>query len=297
MSHRAPVIVVHGGAGGHNAGADSFAYIEAVEAALDHGAAALKDGARAAVLAAVTYMEKDTILNAGRGATLDAEGNVALDAGFMDGASRRFGAVGGVTRTPTPILLAERLSGDGEFGRFLAGAAANARLEDYGIERCEPADLVTRRARRAWAERTSERRARPADTVGAVALDAAGNLAAAVSTGGVSFKPAGRIGDSCVVGAGFWAENGRGACVTSGVGEAMLREGTARRAVRLIGNSMSTTNACLQALGELADERSRPPCGLILLSSEGELAIAHSSEEMPAGYARVGTPPVVHGRW
>jgi beta-aspartyl-peptidase (threonine type) len=269
--------------------------IAAVCEAARRGVEALAHSASDAVVTAVAYMESETSLNAGRGAVLDADGHVTLDAGFMEGATRRFGAVGCVTRTANPVLLARGLSTEGEHGRFIVGRAADALVERFGATACAREDLVTPAAQRAWRERRHA--AAAADTVGAVALDENGRIAAAVSTGGLALKPDGRVGDSAVVGAGFWAEEPLGACVTTGIGEAILREGTARRCVRLLGEGWTPARAARKALGELRRARSRPPCGLIVVTTDGRVAVAHTSPAMTAGIARMDAPAVVRTRW
>jgi beta-aspartyl-peptidase (threonine type) len=294
---------VHGGAGTVPSARQRTEHAGAVRAALRCGFAALDRGADAAVIAAVTSMEEAAVLNAGRGATLDAAGRVTLDAGFMEGAALRFGAVGCVTRTVTPVVLAQGLSTEGEFGCFVVGPHADALVERFGAARCEPEDLVTPRALRTWQRRTRpDRAAHAADTVGAVALDRNGRVAAAVSTGGLSGKPPGRVGDSAIAGAGFWAEAPLGACVTTGIGEAMLREGTARRCVRLLAEGLTPARAAAEAVAEVsrvsADGASAvTPCGLILVTCDGGFAIAHTSPVMIAAYASPGRRAVVRSRW
>lgn len=311
-----PVIVVHGGAGNLESEDDRRQYLAGVTAALDLGLAALPRGAGAAVLAAVAHMESHTIMNAGRGAALAADGSVSLDAGFMHGASRRYGGVTGVRNCMNPVLLAERLAAEGDYGRFVGPPGADALAAVFGLPVCDPQLLVSERARQIWQRRCAElerapaaaRGARPAylDTVGAVALDADGHLAAAVSTGGMSLKRQGRVGDSPVVGAGFWADDRGGACVTTGVGEALLRQGSARRAVQLLGSgathgvrSATAAQAARAALDELQDtpDDVRGASGLILLTPQGELALDHNSHEMSGGWARLGGERRVTHLW
>jgi L-asparaginase / beta-aspartyl-peptidase len=297
-----PVLLVHGGAGDLYAEEDRRQYLAGVGGALDAGLAALAGGgARAAVLAAVAHMESHTIMNAGRGAVLDGEGRACLDAGFMDGATRRYGGVTGVRRCMNPVLLAERLSADGDYGRFLGAPASDGLPELLGVPACEPGELLTERSIRLWKQRCREEApagsALHLDTVGAVALDAAGHVAAAVSTGGMSLKRPGRIGDSPVVGAGFWAADREGACVTTGVGEVLMRQGTARRCVQLLAEGLPPADAAAAALAELvdfpADERGRS--GLILVAPDGRFVLDHNSREMSGGWARPdGTRDVTH---
>ena len=287
----APVLVVHGGAGRNSKPEDRLLYMAAVAGALDAGFRELERGAGPAVVAAVEYMERDPSLNAGLGAVLDAEARVSLDAGFMEGAGKRYGAVTCVTRCITPVVLAQRLSEDGEFGRFIAGDAADRLATRWNVAACDPDDLVTTRSRARHLVRALTADTDPgADTVGAVALDARGHVAAAVSTGGIACKPCGRVGDSPVVGAGFWAEDRVGACVTTGVGEVLLRQGTARRCVELIAAGRSPAIAARLALAELIDHDGdeRGTGGLIVVAHSGETAIVHSTAEMPAGCVRTG---------
>ncbi|HEX5010511.1 MAG TPA: isoaspartyl peptidase/L-asparaginase [Planctomycetota bacterium] len=292
MVNGGPVLVVHGGAGALESEEDRRQYLQGVGAALDAGLAALPRGARAAVMAAVVHMERHTIMNAGHGAALARDGTAALDAGFMDGATRRYGAVTGVRTCMTPVLLAERLSHEGDYGRFVAPPGADALVAEFGLPACAPDELVTERARRLWERRRAEEppavRAPWLDTVGAVALDAQGHVAAAVSTGGMSLKRTGRVGDSPVVGGGFWADDRAGACVSTGVGEVLMREGTARRCVQLLAAEIAPARAAAQALAELADHPgdARGASGLILVSATGAAVLDHSSFEMSGGWAR-----------
>jgi beta-aspartyl-peptidase (threonine type) len=289
-----PVVVVHGGAGNLEREEDRRQYLEGVARALELGLAELPRGATAAVLAAVVHMESHTIMNAGRGAALAEDGSVSLDAGFMDGRTRRYGGVTGVRNCVNPVLLAERISAEGDFGRFVGPPGADALAATCGLPTCAPPDLVTERALSIWRRRREEAErmtARPAylDTVGAVALDAQGHVAAAVSTGGMSLKRAGRVGDSPVVGAGYWADDRAGACVTTGVGEALMREGTARRVVQLVAaGGLTPAQAARAALDELQDGPGdlRGASGLIVVTPRGEVALDHNSREMSGGWAR-----------
>jgi beta-aspartyl-peptidase (threonine type) len=300
---RQPVLVVHGGAGNLDSEDDRRQYLAGVEAALEAGLAVLEQGAAAAVLAAVEHMESHTIMNAGRGAALAEDGTVALDAGFMDGSTRRYGGVTGVRNCENPVRLAARLADEGDFGRFLAPPCVHDLPQLYGLATCRPAQLVTERARAIWRRRLAAARqsgkARYLDTVGAVALDADGRLAAAVSTGGMSLKRPGRIGDSPVVGAGFWADDRAGAAVSTGVGEALLRAGTARRSVELLAGGASAADAAQRALDELLEHPGdeRGASGLILVDPSGGVAIDHNSREMSAAWGRPGGARQVTHLW
>lgn len=302
MVSEGPVLVVHGGAGDLDDEEDRRQYLRGVGEALDAGLAALPRGAAAAVLAAVVHMERHSIMNAGRGAALAADGTAALDAGFMDGATRRYGGVTGVRRCMTPVLLAERLAREGDYGRLVAPPSSDALPEEFGVPACEPSELLTPRARRLWERRCA---AVPAggkpwlDTVGAVALDAQGHLAAAVSTGGMSLKRPGRVGDSPVVGGGFWADDRAGACVTTGVGEVLMRQGTARRCVQLLAAGAAPQAAAAAALEELVEwpGDTRGASGLILVTPRGAALLDHNSREMSGGWARPGGGRQVTHLW
>lgn len=300
VTGRAPLLIVHGGAGTLPCEADRALYLAGVAQALEAGQQALESaslaelgpGARDAVRAAVMHMEAHTIMNAGRGSALARDSSVSMDAGFMVGDTRRYGAVTGVRRTVHPVLLAEHLLDDGDYGRLVAPPEVDELIDVVGAPRCAPEDLLTERAMRLYAERlTGDGPAGDAepmlDTVGAVCLDEQGHVAAAVSTGGMSLKRPGRIGDSPIVGAGFWADDAAGAAVTTGVGEALLRQGTARRCVQLVASGMSAAAAAREALDELIDhEGDRRGCsGLILVTVHGEVVIDHSTPEMSAGWA------------
>ena len=303
-----PVLLVHGGAGALESEADRQAYAEGVAAALNAGLPGLEQGANAAVRQAVQHMESHTIMNAGRGGVLDADGRVRLDAGFMDGASRRYGGVSGVTRTANPVLLAEGLLADSGHGRLVAAPGSDALIARFGVPACEPESLVAertsamfeRRQAAVAAEAEGARDEAPfLDTVGAVALDAAGHVAAAVSTGGMSLKPTGRVGDSPVVGAGFWADDRVGACVTTGVGEALLRQGTARRCVQLVADGVAPQAAAARALDELIDfdGDTRGLSGLILVTRDGAVVLDHNSYEMSGGWVVAGGSATVGNQW
>jgi len=298
-----PVLVVHGGAGALKSEEDRALYLEGVRGALAAGHEALTRSAAEAVSAAVAWMESETITNAGKGATLAMDGSVVLDAGFMDGSTRRYGSVTGVRACVHPVLLARHVSAEGDYGRFVGPPDSDGLADEAGIPGCAPEALVTERTRQIHAERLatldSSDHGPFLDTVGAVALDAHGCLAAAVSTGGMSLKRPGRIGDSPVVGGGFWADDRVGACVTTGVGEALMRQGTARRCVQLLGEGAPPKSAAERALDELIDYEgdTRGASGLILLTPAGQVVLDHISTEMSGGWIRLDGRTDVSATW
>jgi len=242
-------LVIHGGAGrierGRIAPGDEQAIRDALNRALDAGAAVLDGGGEAldAVEAAVRVLEDDLHFNAGRGSVLTYEGAIEMDAAIMDGRGRNAGAVTGVTATRNPITLARKVM-EASPHVFLSREGADQYSVEQGLAQ-EPAAYFETAERRRQLE---ELRARPAaehfdvhlkyGTVGAVAVDRAGHVAAATSTGGLTGKRWGRIGDSPIIGAGAFADD-RGCAVSStGAGEYFVRVGVAHEIcarIRLAG--------------------------------------------------------------
>jgi beta-aspartyl-peptidase (threonine type) len=274
------VLAVHGGAGGYvSASAERLARArEGLAASLEAGLTVLRDRRSAvdAVVAAVRVLEDHEEFNAGRGSVLNASGQVEMDAAVADGASGRLGAVGAVSGVRNPVELARAVLQDGS-SVLLAGIAAAELAGRLGLPLEPPDYFVTERRRR-------ESRASGAGTVGAVARDALGNVAAATSTGGRSGKAPGRIGDSPVPGAGTWADNSTCAVSGTGDGEAFLLAAFAHEVdarVRLLGADVG--EACRAALA--AVERKRGTGGCIAISSEGRLAMPFTGPGMLRGWA------------
>lgn len=294
-------LLVHGGSGRMIRGKlpedTDRAARAGLTAALEAGGGVLSGGGAAAdaVEAAVRVLEDDPVFNAGRGAALTADGRVELDAAIADGAGRRAGAVTGVSATRSPVALARAVMEDGRHA-FLAGDAADRFGTQAGLESAAPGWFETAERRAQLAELLS----RDSDaydldmkygTVGAVALDAGGRLAAATSTGGVTGKRWGRIGDSPVIGAGTWAD---GACALSctGTGEHFLRLGAAHEVaarVRLAGAPLA------EALrGVLAEVRALGGTGgAIALGADGTAAWAFTTPGLYRGSASAGTARAV----
>ena len=207
------VLLVHGGAGvierARMSGAKERAVRAGLERALQRGAAVLRAGGRSldAVEQAVRVLEDDPNFNAGRGAVFSARGINELDASIMDGATRRAGAVAGVTRTRNPISLARAVMEKSPHV-MLAGAGADAFSRQMGLAQVDPQYYFTIER---WRELQKSRHPSAArhehGTVGAVALDQSGHLAAATSTGGLTGKRWGRVGDSPLIGAGTYADD------------------------------------------------------------------------------------------
>lgn len=270
-------IAVHGGAG-REAPEDQPARRAGVERAADAGWTVLTAGGSAmeAAMAAVVVLEDDPHFNAGRGSVLTEEGIVECDASVMDGATLAAGAVGVVSGIANPIRLAGAVLEEGR-EVLLVGAAAEALARRRGLHVVDPEALVTPASRQRWRERWG-----PAgETVGAVARDAAGHLAAATSTGGVSGKRRGRVGDSAIIGAGTYADDTRGAVSATGPGEAIIRLGLALDVLGRCARGYPPDLAARDALEELRS-RLGAAAGLVLVDPAGRLVVAHTSPTMPA---------------
>ena len=231
-------LAIHGGAGTiareNMTPEQDAAYRAALQRALDAGAAVLRDGGSAmeAIQAAIEPMEDDPLFNAGRGAVLTWDEDIELDASIMDGRTRDAGAVAGVTGIRHPIELARLVMTDSPHV-MLAGKGAETFAEERGLERMPREWFETERRKEAL-ERLKAERLSALDvdikfgTVGAVARDSKGNLAAGTSTGGMTGKRWGRVGDAPVIGAGTYADNRACAVSATGWGEFFIRVGVAQ---------------------------------------------------------------------
>jgi beta-aspartyl-peptidase (threonine type) len=287
----APAIAVHGGAGhlgeedADSNGADS-PRLAGVHEAARVGWAVLARGGSAldAVEAAVRCLEDDTAYNAGTGACLTAAGDVELDASIMDGATLRCGAVAVVKDVKNPISLARRVM-ERSGHVLLAGAGASAFAREVGIPAHPNALLVTPLQRRRW-ERL---RARGSDqghgTVGAVARDARGHLAAATSTGGTAMKLPGRVGDTPLVGCGTYADDLLAAVSCTGHGERIIQLTLARHCADLVGAGLAPSDAAREAVRRLG-ARVGGEGGLIVVGPGGEVGFAHNTPLMSRAWTR-----------
>jgi beta-aspartyl-peptidase (threonine type) len=280
------VIVVHGGAG--LIGPERHARLRAgVRAAAQAGHAVLAGGGSAldAVVAAVRVLEDDPEFNAGTGSALTRDGTIETDASVMDGATQRVGAVAAVPDLGAPVAVARAVLEAGEHV-LLAGTAALEYAAEVGIMPAAPGSLVTERAKARLAEELAKRAAgargsRSGGTVGAVARDRDGRFAAATSTGGISGKRRGRIGDSPIPGAGTWADAACAASAT-GDGEAILRVALARELAGRIAGGTELRAAAVDSLGVLA-RITGGSAGLIALDATGWTAL-QTTPAMPVAW-------------
>lgn len=286
MADATMAILVHGGAGKY--ARDRAPYEAGCRAAAERAWAVLTGGRSAldAVEAAVTTLEDDPLFNAGTGAVLNSEGGVELDAAIMDGSDLRAGACGAVVGVRNPVTLARRIMHDGRHV-LLAGAGAERFARDAGVVLCDPVDLITPERRRQWAERS----AGAPGTVGAVALDVGGRLAAATSTGGLFDKLPGRVGDTPIIGAGTYADT-RGAISCTGHGEAIMRTVLARRAGEWLASGYAPMQAAARAIAFMRAQTGSE-AGVILVNRAGRFGYARNSAHMPIAYMRSDMSAVV----
>lgn len=291
-------IIVHGGASPVPP-EEANAYQRGSLAALHAGWAVLERGGNAcdAVEAAIRVFEDDQTFNAARGSFLNTDGDVEMDAAIMEGGELRFGALAAAQGLRHPISVARKILDAGPL--LLSGEGVTRFGEAHGAELCDPAELITTKARQHWQQTEQQlreqRQADPAshDTVGCVALDANGLIVVGTSTGGEDHNPPGRIGDSALVGCGFYAENTLGGCAMTGTGEAIMQVVLAKTVVELLAAGLHPDDAAQQAI-DLLGERVKGEGGCIVLDTEGRFGWAHNSTDMPCAVmtSAMGEPRV-----
>ncbi len=289
-----PALIVHGGAGAIAPERLPLAE-EGCRAAAAAGFAVLRAGgtALAAVIAATIALEDNPLYNAGTGAVLNIDGIAELDAGLMDGANLEVGAVLGLHRIKNPILLARAVLQSREV--LLAGDGAERFARSQGLEFVDPAYFVeANRLRRMEVvgggdglviQSTLDNPHEKHGTVGAVAVDRDGHFAAAASTGGYAGKPVGRVGDTPIAGAGFYAEDGAGAAACTGQGEYFIRMLIAQRVSAMMGQGVIAHTAAEQTIA-LVGDRLGGAGGLIVIDALGQVGWARNTPAMPYAYCR-----------
>jgi beta-aspartyl-peptidase (threonine type) len=287
-----PVIVVHGGAWAIPDEVVS-AHLSGVNRAVAKAWSILEGGGDAleAVEDAVVIMEDDEAFDAGRGSFLNREGKVQLDALIMDGATLRAGGVGCVERIANPVRAARKVLSESPHVYFVAEGAERF-AQEHGIPLCRNDDLVIPREierLRAFQAKASDEKPElfaptiSHDTVGAVALDRQGNIAAATSTGGTLNKAPGRLGDSSLIGCGCYADNRSAAVSTTGWGEPIMKLVLAKWAADRVASGSQPQWVAAEAMNYLA-ERVNGHGGIILLDAQGRFGIAHSTPRMAWAY-------------
>ena len=283
-----PVVVVHGGAW---AIPDDMveAHLKGVRNAMAAGWQVLHRGGSAldAVEEAVVVMEDDETFDAGRGSFLNREGKVQLDALIMEGATLRAGGVGCVEHLRNPVRAARKILSESPHVYFVAEGAERFAAE-HGIPLCKNEDLIipreVERLREFQAHLSEEKPdlfapAISHDTVGAVALDRHGNIAAATSTGGTLNKAPGRLGDSSLIGCGCFADNKTAAASTTGWGEPIMKLVLAKWAADRVAAGNLPEWVAAEAINYL-QSRVNGHGGMILLDAKGRFCIAHNTPRM-----------------
>ncbi len=286
-----PVVLVHGGAGDVPDDARA-AHAEGCRAAAERGLEVLvaTGSAIEAAVAAVRVLEDDPRFNAGTGACLTSAGTLELDASIMEGTALRAGAVAVLPPFRDPIAIARAVMDDARHVFYVADGARAFALA-HGFAPADPSEMITDAAR---ARLASFREGKvgggwAGGTVGAVACDAQGRVAAATSTGGMVGKHPGRVGDSPVLGAGTYADDRAGAASATGDGEAALRLGLTRYAIERMRAGARAQDAADEAIAAFG-ARVGGKGGIILVSPRGDAGWARNTQTMSYGLARVGAP-------
>jgi beta-aspartyl-peptidase (threonine type) len=266
-----PAIIVHGGAG-RIRDHELPPKLEGCRAAALTGWDVLQRGGSAldAAESAVVVLEDNALFNAGTGSTLNALGEVEMDAAIMDGATLRVGAVAAVQGIKNPIRLARRVMEDGRHVLLVAGGAAMF-ARQIGFPEGDPQALIVEAERKRWQERHG--------TVGCVALDHSGKIAVATSTGGIFNKRSGRVGDSPLPGCGTYADESGGVSCT-GSGEDIMRVVMAKSALDFLKSAGDPQAAAREAVALLA-RRTEGTGGLIIVDRNGRIGYARNTERMP----------------
>ncbi|MCA1936938.1 MAG: isoaspartyl peptidase/L-asparaginase [Asticcacaulis sp.] len=297
-------LALHGGAGvierANMPPEKEARYRASLTQALEVGQKVLSGGGSAleAVEATARVLEDDPLFNAGRGAVIAADGKAYLDAAIMDGGTMKAGAVAGVTRTKNPIRLARRVM-DKTRHVFLAGEGADAFSLAQGLEQVDPSYFLTperQKAFEAWKAKNLAGidRSHLYGTIGVVALDSDGHLAAATSTGGLMGKQWGRIGDAPVIGAGTYARDGDCAVSATGTGEYFIRDSAARQVCdRVRWNKETIDQAAyntIMSVGALGGDG-----GLIAMDKDGRAVFAINDLGMYRGAVSSDAPTPLTG--
>lgn len=283
-------IIIHGGAWNIPKGIRKPC-LEGVERAAELGMKCLLNGNSAldAVEAAVKCMEDNPIFDAGTGSVLNAEGEVELDAAIMDGRTLNAGAVAAVKNIKNPISLARKVMEKSNH-IFLVGDGANKFAVLQGFENFN--GLIVKRELARWRKLHSEyvatmKFSEGKETVGAVAIDEFGNIAAATSTGGVPFKPPGRVGDSPLIGCGLYADNNVGGASATGHGESIMKIVLSKVACEFLEKGLPAQKAAEESI-KMLEEKVNGRGGIIVLDKKGRIGVAYNTPAMVWAYMKEG---------
>ncbi len=276
-------IVVHGGAGGYHLTAEEeLLYRQGIEKALDAGYSVLEKGGSSldAVEEAIKVMEESPLFNAGRGSVLNEAGYVEMDASIMEGRELKAGAVAGIKHYLHPISIAKKVMEKSPHVFLVADGAEKFALLQ-GFQPLPLDSLITSKRFQEWHKQKEKRYG----TVGAVAIDKHGNIAAGTSTGGMGFKMEGRVGDSPIIGAGTYADNQSCGVSCTGWGEYFIKQVTAFQVSALVRyrkyNLQIAIDEVLQKIKEMGATG-----GIIGIDKRGNIGWAFSTDGMPRGYKK-----------
>ncbi|MGB9694591.1 MAG: isoaspartyl peptidase/L-asparaginase family protein [Caldisericaceae bacterium] len=276
-------IIVHGGAGDAKKLEEVPTRVDVVKEAAYKGFEVMKNGGNSeeAVVEAVKLLENNPLFDAGRGSYLNEEGDVEMDAAIMRGDTLSIGAVAGIHRVKNPIELARKVMKDSPHN-FLVGRGAEEFGKSEGIEFAPAHYFLTERVVRIWEGKYG-------DTVGAVAIDDEGVITAAVSTGGTENKHVGRVGDSPLVGSGFYANDSYGA-VSTGIGEDIMKVILSFR-IALYFPELSLEESVKNSIDDLTQAKGK--AGMIALDKYGNIAFGYNTKGMFRAFIKDGmTSPV-----
>jgi beta-aspartyl-peptidase (threonine type) len=284
------VIIVHGGAWKIPTDLEKPC-LEGVERAAKLAMSCLLDDNSAldAVEEAVKLMEDNPTFDAGIGSVLNADGKIELDAAIMDGKTLNAGAVAAVRYIKNPISLARSVMENSNHVFLVAGGASKfAALQ--GFKRFD--GVVVKRELDRWRNlhekyRRTMRFSDESGTVGAVAMDFHGNIAAATSTGGVPFKLPGRVGDSCLIGCGLYADNKVGGVSATGYGESIIKIGLSKVVCELLETGLIAQKAAVGSIKRL-ESRIKGRGGVIVLDKEGNVGFSCNTPKMASAYMKEG---------
>ncbi len=242
-----------------------------------------------AVELAVRYLEDNPHFDAGTGSVLNAEGEVELDAAIMEGKTLNAGAIAAVRNIKNPISLARSVMENSNYV-LLVGRGANKFATHQGYEIFT--SLKVRRETERWKRLHKEYKetmkfSEIGGTVGAVAIDATGNIAAATSTGGVPFKPPGRVGDSCLIGSGLYADNEVGGVSATGDGESIMKIALSKVVCEYLGKGWNVEKAAQESV-KLLENRIDGRGGVIVIDKGGDIGLSYNTPKMACAYMKEG---------
>lgn len=283
-----------------------------IESALTHGHRLLMAGepALSAVEAAISLLEQSGLFNAGRGSNRQLDGVRRMDASIMEGRDLRAGAVASIEGIVHPITAA-RLVMENTVHVLLVGRSASLFARHFGLERIPRGSGPRRKPPHHGVRRSALRetlrlhraimqagrihaRTLGKETVGAVALDRSGTVAAGASTGGIDVMLPGRVGDTPLIGCGVYADNESGAVSMTGLGESIMRVAVAKEITDLLASGVSPVLSAKRVLRKVVD-RIQGAAGVLVLSPDGRFAIRHSTPHMAAGFVGHDGRPIVQG--